>query len=50
MRKKVTTYAFIDASNIIYGARSYGWLFYWKGTKKGEDSELESFPNLMTYF
>ncbi len=25
MRKKHTTYAFIDASNIIYGAREEGW-------------------------
>jgi len=23
--KKVKTYAFVDASNIIYGARSEGW-------------------------
>lgn len=26
MKKKLTAYAFIDASNIIYGAREEGWL------------------------
>lgn len=25
MKKKLTTYAFIDASNIIYGSSRYGW-------------------------
>lgn len=48
MQNKMAIYVFIDASNVIYGAKDYGWLVdHKKGIKKGEDSKLESFPNLM---
>lgn len=51
------TYAFIDASNIIYGARAEGWLFSAVGAAEGNinqskcnDHESKCNRNISVYF